>query len=171
MESATLVYLRSEGKTLMLHRGASAKADSGMEKKDMHNGKYVAPGGHFKPGEMPIVCAGRELLEESGYTAHDLELIAIILFNNKGRIFADGKTRDDYQVHIFGATKYSGKLKQPKEGTLEWIADEEMINLPMWDADKIFTKWIYQDKKFRAEFRQPAGKCVEFDVDFLNELI
>ncbi|MGO4644016.1 NUDIX hydrolase [Nocardia sp. 2YAB30] len=35
-----------------------------------------SPGGIVDPGENPIVCAHRELLEETGFEAGDLELVA-----------------------------------------------------------------------------------------------
>lgn len=57
---ATLCYVRSEGKTLMMHRN--------KRPDDVHLGKYNGLGGKFEPGESPEECVKREVFEESNLT-------------------------------------------------------------------------------------------------------
>ncbi len=62
MKMGTLCYVRSGGKTLMLHRI--------KKPNDMHAGKWNGLGGKFEPGESPEDCVVREVREESGLSIH-----------------------------------------------------------------------------------------------------
>ena len=66
MKLATLCYVRSGGKTLMVHRIKKAN--------DMHQGRWNGLGGKLEPGETPEECAVREIREESGLVARNLIL-------------------------------------------------------------------------------------------------
>ena len=57
---ATLCYVRSGERTLMMHRN---KKDG-----DVHRGKWNGLGGKLDSGESPDECVVREIREESGLT-------------------------------------------------------------------------------------------------------
>ena len=156
MELATLCYIRDSGKTLMLHRN---KRDD-----DMHEGFYVGLGGKFQPGESPEECVIREVQEESGLTIKP-EFKGILTFANEERSF-NGKKRPDYYVFVYTSSEYSGNMKSGREGELEWILDEEVNGLPMWEGDRIFTDWIYEDKVFSAKFKYVDDKLEDYNVEF-----
>ena len=72
MKLATLVYLRKDGKTLMMQRG--------RKPGDVHAGKWNGLGGKFEPGETPEECAVREVYEESGLKVQNPIMKGIITF-------------------------------------------------------------------------------------------
>jgi len=155
-ELATLCYVRNNGKTLMLHR---------KKEGDMHKGFYVALGGKIESGESPEECVTREVKEESRLNIINPQLRGIITFSNKGRSFR-GKKQPDWYVFVYVATKLTGTLRQPKEGVLEWVADEQLTSLPMWEGDKVFTTWIDKPGIFSGKLEYKDEKLVNHKVKF-----
>ena len=160
MMLATLCYLRKDGKTLMLHRSRN--------KEDMHLGNYVAPGGKVESGESPEECIVRELREETGLTPLNLMLKGILTFSNEGRVFGNEGKQEDWYVIVYTSNDFRGELKQPKEGSLEWVADEEINKLPMWEGDRIFTEWIGKPGVFSAKFTYRDKKLEGHKVVFYD---
>jgi len=155
MKLATLCYVidKKNNSTLMLHRV--------KKRNDYHEGKWNGLGGKFLPGETPEECAAREIKEESGLTVKSLTLkgfISFPLFDKK----------EDWYVFIFTAEKSAGKLIDSTEGNLEWIPNDKLFDLNLWDGDKIFMKWLFEEKAafFSAKFIYKNGKFVKHDVKF-----
>ena len=75
-------------------------------------GKYIweLPAGTLEKGEKPRACAKRELAEETGYSARDLEKLGMI-YTTPG--FTDEK------IYLFAAK--CGKRRKPKTATDELI--------------------------------------------------
>jgi 8-oxo-dGTP diphosphatase len=151
MKLAVLCYLEKDGKTLMLHR--VKKAD------DYHEGKWNGLGGKFEPGESPEECAKREVLEESGLLMLEPKLRGFITFPMFDK-------KDDWYVFIYTCNKFTGKLIESPEGNLEWIPSGKILDLNLWEGDKIFLDWIYKDKFFSAKFAYKDGKYVSHEVVF-----
>jgi 8-oxo-dGTP diphosphatase len=40
------------------------------------------------------------------------------------------------------------------EGRLEWIPDEKILDLNLWESDHIFMSWIREGKFFSAKFEE-----------------
>ena len=148
---ATLCYVRHKGKTLMLHRV--------KKENDYHEGKWNGLGGKFEPGETPEECAIREVEEESGLKIEDPRLCGFIVFPE-----FDGE--NDWNVFIFTADEFSGKLIDSPEGKLEWISDKKLFDLNLWEGDKIFINWVLDKKFFTAKFIYKNKKFVDFKVVF-----
>ncbi len=151
MKLATLCYLRKNGKTLMLHRV--------KKENDMHEGKYNGLGGKFEKSESPEACAAREVFEESGLIAENLILKGVITFPK----FSRG---EDWYVFVFVIDKFAGKMIESNEGNLEWIDDRELLDLNLWDGDRIFLKWLDQNKFFSAVFNYENGILKNHSVNF-----
>ncbi len=151
MISATLCYIQKNGKTLMLHRI--------KKQNDIHEGKWNGLGGKFEKGESPEDCVLREVCEESGLTIQDPQLRGIMTFPN-----FDGM--NDWQVFLFTANSFSGEIIDSQEGRLEWIEDEKVLDLPLWEGDRIFLKWLDQDKFFSAKFIYLNKKLENYKVKF-----
>lgn len=51
-------------------------------------------------------------------------------------------------MHLFWADRFTGRLRECDEGNLEWISREKLMQLPMWEGDKIFLKLLEQRVPF-----------------------
>jgi len=153
MKLATLCYVknREEKKTLMLHRI--------KKKNDVHEGKWNGLGGKFERSETPEECVIREIKEESGLTITEPKLKGFITFPMFDGVY-------DWYVFVFVAENFSGELIDSDEGKLEWIPDEKLSQLNLWDGDQIFLEWLDQDKFFSAKFFYDNKKLVRHDVSF-----
>ena len=123
---ATLCYIKHDGHTLMVYRN--------KKPNDMHAGKWNGLGGKFEPGESPEECVIREVREESGLEILNPMLHGLLMFPKfKG---------DDWYVFVFTASEFSGELIDSPEGKLEWIPDEKLNSLNVWESDQIFFPWL-----------------------------
>ena len=151
MKLATLCYLKNNDKTLMLYRN--------KKPGDTHKGKWNGLGGKVEPGETPEQCAIREVQEESGLTTINLKLHGVITFP-----MFDGM--DDWYVFVFTITEFEGEMIESPEGELAWIPDEKLLELNLWDGDRIFPPWLKQDKFFSAKFTYVAKELIDWSVNF-----
>lgn len=151
MKLATLCYLidKKNKKTLMIFR--NKKPD------DYHKGKWNGLGGKFEQGESPEECAVREIEEESGLKVKSIKMKGFITFP-----MFDGK--DDWYVFVFTADDYEGNLIDSPEGKLEWIPNDRLTEINLWDGDKIFIPWLFENKFFSAKFNYVDGKFVDYEV-------
>lgn len=151
MKLATLCYVVKDNKTLMLYRN--------KKENDYHQGKWNGLGGKFELGETPEECAIREIKEEAGLSVKSLAMKGFITFP-----LFDGK--DDWYVFLFVINDFEGELIDSAEGKLEWIENNELLDLNLWDGDKIFIPWLFQDKFFSAKFNYENGKYKDYTVEF-----
>ena len=153
MKLATLCYVidRENSVTLMIHRI--------KKENDVHEGKWNGLGGKFEENESPEECVIREVKEESGLDIKSPKLHGFITFP-----LFDGK--DDWYVFVFTADKFTGKLIDSDEGNLEWIPNDKIIDLNLWDGDAIFLNWLKNDKFFSAKFVYNNGKMENYSVNF-----
>lgn len=148
---ATLCYIHHENKTLMLYRGKKGN--------DIHEGKYNGLGGKLLPGETPEECVIREVKEESGLIIKDPRLRGMILFP-----LFDGT--NDWYVFLFTADSFEGEMIESPEGVLEWIENDKLFDIPLWEGDKIFIKWLNDDRFFSAKFIYENGEFIGHTVTF-----
>jgi 8-oxo-dGTP diphosphatase len=151
MVLATLVYVRSGGKTLMMHRV--------KKPGDMHWGKWNGLGGKIKPGETPEECAVREVREESGLSIEKPNLRGFITFPAFDQY-------DDWYVFLFTADRFSGALAETDEGYLEWIEDSRLPKLDLWEGDLLFLRWLDRNQFFSAKICYDRGKLSGHEVIF-----
>ena len=126
---------------------------------DIHRNKYNGLGGKFEKDESPEECVKREIFEESGLIINNPKLVGNILF--------PGFANKDWQVYVYVANDYTGeKLVENHEGSLHWIDDDKLLDLPLWESDYIFIPWIMEGKQFRAKFNYDNDKMIDYDVSF-----
>ena len=147
---ATLCYIKRNGHTLMVHRN--------KKPNDMHEGKWNGLGGKFEPGESPEECVVREVREESGLEIRNPRLHGLLMFPDfKG---------DDWYVFVFTANEFNGELIDSPEGRLEWIPDEELTSLNLWESDQIFFPWLEREEFFSAKFIYQGDDMQSYEVNF-----
>lgn len=151
MKLATLCYLKQNGCTLMVHRVKKAN--------DMHQGKWNGLGGKLEAGETPEECARREIREESGLEVSSLTLKGLLTFPG----FAN---EEDWYAFVFTAESESGEPVDSAEGALKWIDDGQLLQLNLWEGDRIFLPWLERTGFFSGKFTYKEGRLVEHSVIF-----
>lgn len=148
---ATLCYVRSGGRTLMLYRN--------RKPNDYHEGKYNGLGGKVEPGESPEQCMKREVQEESGLIPLNWRLNGMITFPT-----FDGT--NDWYVFVFTITEYEGELIDSPEGELHWIADTDLDGLNLWEGDRVFLPWLSEPGFFSARFVYDGPELLDWTADW-----
>lgn len=152
MKIGTLCYIESDDKILLLHRI--------KKKKDVHEGKWIGVGGKIEKGETPEECIIREVKEETGLTIKNPTLKGVMTFPD----FSDD---EDSYVFIFTANEFEGKLIECNEGELKWIEKAKVLDMPTWEGDLIFLKWLLENRSFfSAKFIYENGSLKEHDAVF-----
>jgi 8-oxo-dGTP diphosphatase len=153
MKLATLCYVRRNGFTLMIHRVKVAG--------DMHAGKWNGLGGKLESGETPEECAIREIMEEAGLKAVNPRMRGIITFPG----FAND---EDWYTFLFVVEDFQGELIESNEGYLKWIPDNELLDLNLWEGDRIFIPWLDQPGFFSGKFIYEDGELESHSVVFYD---
>lgn len=131
MLQTTLCYMNIDGKTLMLHRI--------KKKDDVNHDKWIGIGGKFEHGESPEECMLREFREETGLLLTSWKYRGIVTFVSD--------TWCEY-MHLFTADAYEGELRECDEGTLDWVPWEKIVDLPIWEGDKVFLRLLQERDAF-----------------------
>ncbi len=117
----------------------------GMKKRGFGEGRWNGFGGKVEEGETIIEAAIREMEEESGLKAEELEEKGIILFH-----FLD--TGKLLEVHIFDVLKYSGEITETEEMSPKWFNIREIPFEKMWADDIYWIPLFLNGDKFNGKF-------------------
>ena len=121
LRNMTTIYLHRGGKVLLLYRVGSRVVEP----------SWCGIGGHFEPEELndPQACALRELLEETGIGAQQVENMQLRYITLRL------KNREIRQNYYFFANLKTEDFPLPAcpEGTLEWVKWEAVLgrNMPV----------------------------------------
>ena len=132
MKNTSLCYIEKDGKYLMLHRVKKLN--------DENHDKWIGIGGKFEYGESPEDCMLREVREETGLSAENWKYRGIVTF-------VSDEWGTEY-MHLFTCDAFSGRIKDCDEGVLEWIDKKRLLDLPIWEGDKIFLRLLDEDVPF-----------------------
>ena len=138
---AVLVYVRSGGEILMLHR-------DGGRAGDYHAGKWNGLGGKLEPDESPLEAARRETREESGLDLPESAFrpLGMITFPN----FKAHK-HEDWNVWVFvvqASDIHRRAEVQGPEGALHWVPAEDLLKLNLWAGDRHFLRYVVEERPF-----------------------
>ena len=132
MNFTTLCYIEKGNKYLMLHRIS--------KEKDGNKYKWIGVGGHFEKGESPEECLLREVKEETGLELTSYQFRGIVTF-------ISDEWPDEYMC-LYTADKYTGDIGNCDEGELVWVEKGKIMDLNIWEGDKIFLKLLTENQPF-----------------------
>jgi len=128
-KAAVLCILRSEAGFLLLRRS-----------KEPNLGKYVPVGGHLEPFETPRAGAIREVKEETGVSIEEPRLVGILTETSP--------TDYNWIIHIYMADIPAIPPVECVEGTLEWVAQEQLSTIPIPTTDGFIYDYLSRSQFF-----------------------
>ena len=153
MVNTSLCYIEKDGQYLMLHRV--------KKENDINKDKWIGIGGKFVERESPEDCVRREALEETGLILRNLNYRGIITF-------VTDKWETEY-MHLFTSDDFEGQIKTCDEGNLEWIDKSKLLELDIWEGDKVFLRLLDTDEPFFSLKLTYAGEEDRLVSAVLNE--
>ena len=146
MRLTTICYIEQDGNYLMLHRT--------KKENDQSHDKWLGVGGKFEKDESPDECNLREVKEETGLTLTSYQLRGVMTF-------VSDIWETEY-MFIYTADRFEGELTECSEGDLQWIRKTEVMNLKLWEGDKIFLKKLIDgDGFFTIKMEYEGEKLVK----------
>lgn len=147
MRNTTLCYIHNDrGQTLLLHRV--------KKENDLNHDKWIGVGGKFEDKESPEECLVREVREETGLT--------LTAYRYRGVVtFVSDRWETEY-MHLFTADGFTGTLRECDEGTLEWVEDALVPQLPTWEGDRIFLNLLAEDAPFFSLKLEYTGEALTY---------
>ncbi len=102
-----------DGKLLVARRAAGSPLE----------GAWEFPGGKVEPGEEPATAAGRELEEETGLVARDLEPLLVLVHEYPER---------SVRLHVFLVREPRGRvcMDRPREWAWKSLAELSQLEMP-----------------------------------------
>ena len=141
-----LAYIEKDEAFLMLFRN--------KKKNDINANKWIGVGGHLEKEETPEDALYREIKEETG--------LDVIFYQKRGVIHFNYDELSEI-MHLYVVSKTSGELIDCNEGTLKYIPKNEVLNIPIWEGDKIFLKKILSnDLYFELELNYQQDTLVSY---------
>jgi len=128
-KAAVLCILRSEAGFLLLRRS-----------KEPNLGKYTPVGGHLEPYETPRAAAIREVKEEAGIFIEEPRL--------RGILTETSPTDYNWIVYIYTADVTATPPIDCVEGTLEWVAQEQLDTVPIPTTDGFVYDYLSRSEFF-----------------------
>lgn len=132
IKQTTLCYIERGNQYLMLHRT--------KKENDENKDKWIGIGGHIEPGETPEACILRECREETGLALLDPIYRGIVHFRSD--------VWPDEEMHLFTATRFEGEMTDCDEGELAWIDKGKLLELTLWEGDKLFLRLLDTRRDF-----------------------
>ena len=131
MINTTLCYIEKDNKYLMLLRN--------KKENDLNEGKWIGIGGKFLPGETAEQCLLREAYEETDLKLTEFRFHGIIKFNS------DKWESED--MYLYSASGFEGEVDfNCPEGELRWIDKDKIMDLNLWEGDRLFLKDLLEGK-------------------------
>jgi len=150
MKQTTLCYIERAHQYLMLHRT--------KKENDENHDKWIGIGGHIEPGETPMACILRECLEETGLTLLNPAYRGVVHFRSD--------IWPDEDMHLFTADRFTGEMTDCDEGELAWIDKSHLLELTLWEGDRIFLHLLDTRRDyFELTLRYQGERLFDAELD------
>ena len=149
MKTVTLCYCLNGPRILL-----------GMKKTGFGAGKYNGFGGKVKECESIPQATVRELGEESGVRANEIDLdkVAEIEFSFEGQ--------PKFHCHVFLLKIWNGKPVETEEMSVEWFGKNTLPLDRMWVADRYWLPRVLAGEKLMVEvnFNKTGDEILEISM-------
>jgi 8-oxo-dGTP diphosphatase/2-hydroxy-dATP diphosphatase len=117
----------------------------GLKKRGFAQGTWNGFGGKVQDGELLEQTARRELLEECGIVAEEMELAGIleVEYQGKGQVM---------EINIFHVKKFQGEPLESEEMKPQWFQIDQVPMQNMWPDDEYCFPLFTSGKKFKGKF-------------------
>ena len=150
MLNTSLCYIEKDNKYLMLHRT--------KKQNDANQDKWIGVGGKFEADETPQECLLREVYEETSLILTSYSLRGVVTF-------ISDEWETEY-MFLFTSSEFEGQVSDCDEGELVWIDKNELMNLNLWEGDKIFLKLLTEDVGFFSlKLKYRGDELIEHRID------
>ncbi len=156
MIESTLVYLIKDDDYLMLLRNKKAN--------DINQNKWIGVGGKKESNESFEECAIRETYEETGLSIQSIE--------QRGMIDFHYEDKESEKIYVYTTRSFTGVIHECNEGQLSWINKNRVLDLNLWEGDRIFLNYILNDKKdlfYLHLFYDKYDKLVKYELGESND--
>jgi 8-oxo-dGTP diphosphatase len=161
---AVLIYARSRGDVLMIHRNAPERSNV-----DYHAGKWNGLGGKAEADESAFEAVAREFHEEAGLSlaTERFEALGVLQFPN----FKAHKS-EDWTVFVFTIELSDAEREKVRissaEGDLHWIPERDLEQLNLWPGDRHFISQVIRRERFFGTIWYNGPEVVRHDVRMLT---
>lgn len=108
--------------------------------EDENLGKYNGIGGKLERDEDVASGMMREIREETGLVVTSMKLRGTVCWVDFG------PKKQDWLAFVFIVDGYTGTpARDNEEGTLQWVAVEQIGELPMWQGDRLFLPLVFDE--------------------------
>ena len=147
-QETVLCYIFKDDEVLMLKKNEV--------KGDMNSSKWLGVGGHIEDGEHPDDAILRETKEETGLTLTSYDLLGTIKF------YMNGKYTE--KIYVYAGYEVKGEMISCDEGLLQFFKKDEILNLSLWEGDKIFLRPLLENKKFKCSLYYNDEKLINYKI-------
>lgn len=128
----------------------------GMKKRGFGEGRWNGFGGKVKDGESIEESAKRELFEECGVKAGEVEKFGVMNFD-----FIDKGRSDPIEMHVFHIKSFFGEPRESEEMKPQWFFIDEIPFTEMWESDLQWFPYFLSGKKVDGNFLFDKGDRVK----------
>lgn len=116
----------------------------GLKKRGFGEGLWNGFGGKVHEGESIEEALVREIEEEAGVKAQNLQKIGLMDF--------DFQTGEMLECHLYKTDNFVGEPVESEEMRPKWFRVDEVPYAEMWPEDEYWFPFFLSGKKFKAKF-------------------
>ena len=110
----------------------------------------------YRRNESPDDTILRETKEETGLTLTSYDLLGTIKF------YMNGKYTE--KIYVYAGYEVKGEMIACDEGLLQFFKKDEILNLSLWEGDKIFLRPLLENKKFKCSLYYNDEKLINYKI-------